>query len=106
MKKIECIIRPEKLKELAEELCLIGISGLTAMEVKGFGRQTTRPDNYLFLPKTKVDIYLADDQVEEVLETITKICRTGKIGDGKIVILPVDDALRIRTGERNNLAVF
>jgi nitrogen regulatory protein P-II 1 len=106
MKKIECIIRPEKLKELAEKLCLTGISGLTAMEVKGFGRQTTRPVNYLFLPKTKVDIYIDDDQAEEVIGAITKVCRTGNIGDGKIVILPVDDAVRIRTGERKKQAIF
>lgn len=105
MKKLECVIRPEKLKELAEELRGIGVSGLTVTEVKGFGQQTTRPENYLFLPKTKIEIYLEEEKVEEVFETITRVCKTGQMGDGKAVILPVEDALRIRTGERKIKAI-
>ncbi len=105
MKKIECIIRPEKLKELAEALRETGISGLTVTEVKGFGQQTTRPENYLFLPKTKIEIYLDDAKVEEVLATITKVCKTGKLGDGKAVVLAMEDAMRIRTGERGEKAI-
>lgn len=105
MKKIECIIRPEKLKELVEELREVGISGLTVSEVRGFGQQTTRPENYLFLPKTKVEIYLEEDLVEEVFDTIGRVCRTGHLGDGKVVLLPVEDALRIRTAERKVKAI-
>lgn len=105
MKKLECVIRPEKLKELSEELRGIGVSGLTVTEVKGFGQQTTRPENYLFLPKTKIEIYLDDNKVEEVLGAITKVCKTGQLGDGKAVVLPVEDALRIRTGERGAKAI-
>jgi len=106
MKKIECVIRPEKLKELAEALRETGISGLTVTEVKGFGQQTTRPENYLFLPKTKIEIYLDDVKVEEVFEAITKVCKTGGLGDGKAVVLPLEDALRIRTGDRGENAII
>lgn len=106
MKKIECIIRQEKLKELAESLRLAGIAGLTATEIKGFGKETTRPENYLFLPKTKIEIYLADGQVEEIISTIIKACQEDKFGSGKIVVLPMEECVRIRTNERGENALF
>ncbi len=100
MKKIECIIRPEKLKEVEKALRSVAVGGITITEVKGFGRETTRPDAYLVLPKTKLEIYATDDQVEELISVIVETCRTGELGDGKIIVLPMDDALRIRTEER------
>ncbi len=106
MKKIECVIRPEKLKELTESLRLAGIGGMTIAEVKGFGSDTIRPEAYLVLPKTKVEIYVADDQVEEIVSTVIGTCRSGELGDGKIAILPMDDVVRVRTGERKEEALF
>lgn len=106
MKKIECIIRPEKLKQLTDSLLLIGIGGATVTEAKGFGREVTRPDNFLFLPKTKIEMYVTDEQVKEVVETITACCREDKFGSGKIVILPVEDCIRVRTGEKGNNAIL
>jgi len=105
MKKIEAIIKPFKLDEVRDRLSEIGVQGMTVTEVKGFGQQTTRPENYLFLPKTKIEIYLEEEKVEEVFETISRVCKTGQMGDGKAVILPVEDALRIRTGERKIKAI-
>lgn len=105
MKKVECIIQNHKLKELSEALKLIGIGGVTASEVKGFGNERARPENYLFLPKTKVEIYVNDDQASEVEEVIISTCRTGNLGDGKIAVLPVDEVIRVRTGEKGSLAV-
>jgi nitrogen regulatory protein P-II 1 len=106
MKKIECIIRPEKLKELADVLLLRGIGGLTAIEAKGFGREPTRPENFLFLPKTRIEIYVTDEQVEEVIEGIIKCCNDGRMGSGKIAVLPMDDCVRVRTGERTDAAIL
>ena len=106
MKKIECVIRSEKLKELIENLRLAGISGVTITEVKGFGNDTVRPEAYLILPKTKVEIYAVDEHVEELISTVISTCRTGEYGDGKIAILPMDDAVRVRTGERQEKALF
>ena len=105
MKKIECIIRSEKLKEVEKALRLAGVGGMTISEIKGFGKETTRPEAYLILPKTKVEIYVTDEQVEELISAIVSICRTGELGDGKIVVLPMDGALRIRTGERQEKAL-
>jgi nitrogen regulatory protein P-II 1 len=105
MKKIECIIRPSKLTELEKTLRQIGVGGMTVTEVKGFGNEQTRPDEYLFLPKTKVEIYCADDQVEEIVQTICHACHSGKIGDGKILLFPIEDLIRIRTFERGLAAV-
>ena len=104
MKKIECIIRPSKLHDLEQTLRRIGIGGMTIYEVKGFGKEQTRPDEYLFLPKTKLEIYCMDSQVEEIVEAICKTCESGKLGDGKIAILPVDELVRVRTGERGDSA--
>ena len=106
MKKIECIIRQEKLNELTEVLRLSGVGGLTVSEVKGFGKETTRPKNYLFLPKSRIEIYVTDEQVEEMVATIIKCCKDDVLGSGKILILPVDECIRIRTGERGKKAIY
>ncbi len=106
MKKIECVIRQEKLKVLSENLRSAGVGGLTATETKGFGRETTRPPEYLFLPKTKVEIYVTEEQVEEVISTIIKSCKEESLGSGKIAILPMDDCVRVRTEERGDEAIF
>ncbi len=105
MKKIECIIKSKKMTELEEALKLLGIRGMTVSEVKGFGNQQTRPDAFLFLPKTKIEIYVADDEVEPIVQTISNICKTGQPGDGKIAIFDVHELIRIRTGERGEVAV-
>jgi nitrogen regulatory protein PII len=112
MKKIEAIIKPFKLDEVREALSEIGIMGMTATEVKGFGRQKGHTELYRgaeyivdFLPKIKLDIVVSDKMVNKVIETITKTAQTGKIGDGKIFIMNVEEAIRIRTGEKGETAV-
>ncbi|NPB09597.1 MAG: P-II family nitrogen regulator [Thermodesulfobacteria bacterium] len=112
MKKIEAIIKPFKLEEVKEALAEIGIKGMTVSEVKGFGRQKGHREIYRgaeyvvdFLPKIKIELVVEADQVDRVVETIIKSARTGKIGDGKIFILPVEEAIRIRTGERGREAI-
>jgi nitrogen regulatory protein P-II 1 len=107
MKKIEAIIKPFKLDDVKDALAEIGIHGLTAIEVKGFGRQRGHTELYKgaeyvvdFLPKVKVELVVNDDLVAKVVETIERSAKSGKIGDGKIFVLPVDEAVRIRTGER------
>jgi nitrogen regulatory protein P-II 1 len=112
MKKIEAIIKPFKLDEVKEALAKAGIQGLTVTEVKGFGRQKGHTELYRgaeyvvdFLPKVKIEMLVDDPQVPQVIETMMRTARTGKIGDGKIFVLPVDDVLRIRTGERGADAV-
>ena len=112
MKKIEAIIKPFKLDEVREALYEIGIMGMTATEVKGFGRQKGHTELYRgaeyivdFLPKIKLDIVVSDKMVNKVVETITKTAQTGKIGDGKIFIMNVEEAIRIRTGEKGDTAV-
>lgn len=112
MKKIEAIIKPFKLDDAKEGLAKIGVEGLTVSEVKGFGRQKGHTELYRgaeyvvdFLPKLKLEIVLADDQVEKVTIALQETCQTGKIGDGKIFVLPVEDAVRIRTGEHGDGAV-
>jgi nitrogen regulatory protein P-II 1 len=106
MKKIECIIRSEKLKDLTESLRDIGIGGMTISEVRGFGNQNTRPDNFLFVHKTKIEIYALDSQVKKIISIVLTYCSTGKIGDGKIAIIPLDDCVRVRTGERGNKGIL
>ncbi len=108
MKKIEAIIKPFKLDEVREALSEIGVTGLTVTEVKGFGRQKGQTEIYRgaeysvsFLPKVKVEIAVTDSLVERVVESIQKSANTGKIGDGKIFVLDVSHAVRIRTGETN-----
>lgn len=112
MKKIEAIIKPFKLDDVREALTEIGITGMTVTEVKGFGRQKGHTEIYRgaeyavdFLPKVKVELVLSDVDVERAVETIIETARSGKIGDGKIFILPVEEAIRIRTGERSDAAV-
>lgn len=106
MKKIEAIIKPFKLDEVKEALQEVGIQGLSVVEVKGFGRQKGHTELYRgaeyvvdFLPKVKIEVVLSDDQLDDALEAIQKSARTDKIGDGKIFVVPVEQAIRIRTGE-------
>jgi len=112
MKKIEAIIKPFKLDEVREALSEIGVMGMTATEVKGFGRQKGHTELYRgaeyivdFLPKIKLDIVVNDKIVNKVVEAITKTAQTGKIGDGKIFIYDIEQAIRIRTGENGDEAV-
>ena len=112
MKKIEAIVKPFKLDEVREALAKAGVTGLTITEVKGFGRQKGHTELYRgaeyrveFLPKIKVEILIDDALVASVVDTLMTTARTGRIGDGKIFVLPVDDAMRIRTGERGPAAI-
>jgi nitrogen regulatory protein P-II 1 len=112
MKKIEAIIKPHKLEEVKEALNEIGIKGMTVTEIKGYGRQKGHKEIYRgaeyqvdFMPKVKIEIVVEKDQADQVVETIVKSARTGKIGDGKIFILPVEEVIRIRTGERGESAI-
>jgi nitrogen regulatory protein P-II 1 len=112
MKKVEAIIKPFKLDEVKEGLSSIGVQGLTVSEVKGFGRQKGHTELYRgaeyvvdFLPKVKLEIIVKDELVSQVVETITKAAKTGRIGDGKIFVLPVEEVVRIRTGERGPDAI-
>ena len=112
MKKIEAIIKPFKLDDVKEALGGLGVEGLTVTEVKGFGRQKGHTELYRgaeyvvdFLPKLKLEIVIDDDKCEGVIEAIVGAANTGKIGDGKIFVLPLEEAVRIRTGERGSAAV-
>ena len=112
MKKIEAIIKPFKLDDLKAALHDLGINGMTVVEVKGFGRQKGHTEIYRgaeyvvdFIPKIKVETIEADDMVDKIVETIVNTVRTGKIGDGKIFVLPVEKVCRIRTGETDNDAL-
>ena len=112
MKKIEAIIKPFKLDDVREALSDIGVAGMTATEVKGFGRQKGHTELYRgaeyvvdFLPKVKIELVVADDQVDRCVEAISEAARTGKIGDGKIFVSQVEQALRIRTGETGDEAL-
>ena len=106
MKQVTAIIKPFKLDEVREALAEVGVSGLTVTEVKGFGRQKGHTELYRgaeyvvdFLPKIRVEVVLPDDQVEAAIEAVVKAARTGKIGDGKIFVYSIEQAIRIRTGE-------
>jgi nitrogen regulatory protein P-II 1 len=112
MKKIEAVIRPEKLDELKDALGEAGFPGITAYEVKGRGRQkgillSYRTSEYRvdMLPKTKIELVVKDEEVEKAIDVIVKVARTGTIGDGKIFVLPVEEAVRVRTGERGESAL-
>ena len=112
MKKVEAIIKPFKLDEVKEALHEIGVSGITVLEAKGFGRQKGHTELYRgaeyvvdFLPKVKLEVVVEDHQAERCVEVIAQAAQTGRIGDGKIFVLPVESALRIRTGERDGDAL-
>ncbi|MGZ8901260.1 MAG: P-II family nitrogen regulator [Limisphaerales bacterium] len=112
MKKIEAIVKPFKLQEVKEALNEIGIQGMTVTEVKGFGRQKGHTEIYRgseytidFMPKVKIEMVLPDAQVDAAVDAIVKAGKTGKIGDGKVFVTPVTEAVRIRTGERGDEAV-
>ncbi|HKL48971.1 MAG TPA: P-II family nitrogen regulator [Desulfuromonadales bacterium] len=112
MRKVEAIIKPFKLDEVKEALNEIGIQGLTVSEVKGFGRQKGHTELYRgaeyvvdFIPKIKMEIIVRDDLVAKVVEAIAEAARTGRIGDGKIFVTPVDEVVRIRTGEQGEDAL-
>ena len=112
MKQITAIVKPFKLEEVREALAECGVTGLTVTEVKGFGRQKGHTELYRgaeyvvdFLPKIKVEVVVADDRVEAVIDAIVKAAHTGKIGDGKIFVSPIEQVIRIRTGETNESAV-
>lgn len=112
MKKIEAIIKPFKLDEVKDSLSSIGVQGLTVSEVKGFGRQKGHTELYRgaeyvvdFLPKVKLEVVVKDEVAAQAVEAISSAAKTGRIGDGKIFVLPVDDVVRIRTGERGADAV-
>ena len=112
MKKIEAIIKPFKLDEVKEALQEAGIQGITVIEAKGFGRQKGHTELYRgaeyvidFLPKVKVEVVVEDNLVENVIEAIINAAKTGKIGDGKIFVLPLEQAIRIRTGETDAEAI-
>ena len=112
MKKVEAVIKPFKLDEVKEALHQIGIQGLTVTEVKGFGRQKGHTELYRgaeyvvdFLPKIKLEVAISDELLDKVIDAIVSSANTGRIGDGKIFVLPMEEALRIRTGERGPDAV-
>ena len=112
MKKVECIIRPFKLEEVRDALTEVGVRGMTVSEVRGFGRSRGHTELYRgseytieFVPKIKLEVIVGEDDVEPVTEALLRTAATGKIGDGKIFILPVDQAFRIRTGEKGSDAI-
>ncbi len=112
MKKIEAVIKPFKLDEVKEALQELGVQGLTVLEAKGYGRQKGHTELYRgaeyvvdFLPKIKIEVVLADDQLDAALEAITNAARTGRIGDGKIFVSEISDVIRIRTGETGASAI-
>ena len=112
MKKIEAIVKPFKLDDVVEALTELGIEGVSVSEIRGFGRQKGRTEIYKgaeyvvdFLPKVKIETVLADELVEAAVSAIQKAAHTGKIGDGKLFVIPVESALRIRTGERDENAI-
>jgi len=112
MKKLECIIKPFKMEEVKEALGSIGVAGMTVTEVKGFGRQKGHTELYRgseytvdFLPKIKIEAVISEDLVDKAVEAVKAAAHTGKMGDGKIFVLPVDEAVRIRTGEKGEKAI-
>jgi nitrogen regulatory protein P-II 1 len=112
VKKIEAIIKPFKLDEVKQALSELGITGLTTTEVKGFGRQKGHTELYRgaeyvvdFVPKVKIEVVVVDQMVGRILETLERVAKTGRIGDGKIFVMPVEETIRIRTGERGESAL-
>jgi nitrogen regulatory protein P-II 1 len=112
MKKVEAIVKPFKLDEVKDALAEIGIQGMTVTEVKGFGRTGGKKEVYRgsayvvdFVPKVKIEVIVPDGLVHQVLEAVEKSAKTGRIGDGKIFVMPVEEVVRIRTGERGDEAI-
>jgi len=112
MKKIEAVIKPFKLDDVKEALSRIGVQGMTISETKGFGRQRGHKEIYRgaeyqvdFVPKIKIDVVVDEDLVDKVVEAIVSSAKTGKIGDGKIFVVPVEESIRIRTGETGKIAI-
>ena len=112
MKKIEAVVKPFKLDEVREALAEVGVTGLTVTEVKGFGRQKGHTELYRgaeyvvdFLPKVKIEVVVTDEMLDPAIEAVIKAARTGKIGDGKIFVMDVEQVVRIRTGESNEAAI-
>ena len=112
MKKIEAIVKPFKVDEVKDALTKMGVQGMTLSEVRGFGRQKGHAEFYRgteykvdFIPKSKIELVVPDEIVSQVIETIERAAKTGKIGDGKIFLLPVEEVIRIRTGERGKNAI-
>jgi nitrogen regulatory protein P-II 1 len=112
MKRITAVIKPFKLDEVREALAEVGVSGLTVTEVKGFGRQKGHTELYRgaeyvvdFLPKVQIEVVVGDETVERAIEAVIRAAKTGRIGDGKIFVSPVEEIVRIRTGERNEQAI-
>jgi nitrogen regulatory protein P-II 1 len=112
MKKIEAIVKPHKLDEVKNALSKLGVQGMTVSEVRGFGRQKGHTEVYRgaeytidFVPKAKIELIVIDELVHQVIETIERAAKTGKIGDGKIFVFPVEEVIRIRTGERGRDAI-
>ena len=112
MKKVEAIIKPFKLEEVKEALSNAGVKGLTVSEVKGFGRQKGHKELYRgaeyeieFLPKVKLEVVVSEDELEAVIEAIASSARTGRLGDGKVFVSPIEEVVRIRTGERGEEAI-
>jgi nitrogen regulatory protein P-II 1 len=112
MKKIEAIIKPFKLDEVKDALHEVGVQGITVTEVRGFGRQKGHTELYRgaeyivdFLPKVKIEVVVENGQVDDVIEAIENAAKTGRIGDGKIFVYPVEDVIRVRTGERGKQAI-
>ena len=112
MKKIECVIRPIKIDEVKAALEAVGIVGMTVTDVRGYGKQRGRTEKYRgntyvvnLLPKVKIEIVVPDDRAEEVVEIVVDAAKTGEIGDGKVFVAPVEEAVRIRTGERGETAL-
>jgi len=112
MRKIDAIIRPHLLDAVKNALQEVGITGMTITEVKGFGRQKGHTETYRgseyqvdFIPKIKIEVVVADEMVDHVIDAVAKTAKTGKFGDGKIFVVPVEEVIRIRTGERNEQAL-
>jgi nitrogen regulatory protein P-II 1 len=112
MKKIEAVIKPFKLEEVKDALAKIGVQGMTVSDVKGFGRQKGHTESYRgteykvdFLPKSQIELIISDELLDLVVETIENAAKTGKIGDGKIFVSPIEEVIRIRTGERGKGAI-
>ncbi|MXV78728.1 P-II family nitrogen regulator [Candidatus Poribacteria bacterium] len=112
MVKLECIIRPFKLEEVKEALSNVGVRGMTVSEVRGFGRSRGHTELYRgseytieFVPKLKIEIVVAEENVDKVVEAVQQAASTGKIGDGKIFVIPISETIRIRTGERGPAAI-